>query len=187
MDNASNVRAFEGMLSLPLMAMVGASATLLGVPPASAAPAPPPRVVIIDNLFACRGKSDPAARLACFDQTSKAASDALGRHDLIVIDRQAVRRTRSTLFGLSLPRIDIFGDDARDEVKQIESTIQAAREINDGYIFALKDGSQWAQTDGHPIALPPEPGDKVVVQKAALGSFILMLGRQPGVRVKRIR
>lgn len=187
MSNASIGRAAERGLKRPLLAVLSASATLLWLAPASAAPAPPPRVVVIDNLFACRGKSDPAERLACFDQTSKSASEALGRHDLIVIDRQAVRRTRSTLFGLSLPHIDIFGDDTTDEVKQIESTVQAAREINDGYIFALKDGSQWAQTDGHPIALPPEPGDKVVVRKAALGSFILMLGRQPGVRVKRIR
>ena len=187
MRKASIERTIGMGLRMPLAAAVGVAATFWALAPASAAPPAPPRATVIDNLFACRGKSDPAERLACFDQASKIASDALGRHDLMVIDRQAVRRTRSTLFGLSLPRLDIFGNDDKDEVKQIESTVLAAREASDGYIFNLKDGSQWAQTDGHPIALPPEPGDKVVVTKAALGSFILMLGHQPGVRVKRIR
>ena len=142
---------------------------------------------VIDRLLACRTLAEPAARLACFDQASAAASAALAHKDVVVINRQTMRRTRVSLFGLALPRLAIFGDDDSEEIKQIESTVSAARARPDGFIFDLKDGSQWTQTDGAPFALPPEPGDKVVVKKGALGSFMLKLAGQPGVKVIRSR
>jgi hypothetical protein len=40
--------------------------------------------------------------------------------------------------------------------------------------------------DGKPFAIPPQAGDKVVVKKGALGSFIMSVARQPGVKVRRI-
>ena len=166
---------------------MGGGAALMQPPAATAAPAMIDAPTAVDRLLACRTQTDPGARLACFDRTSAAASDALARKDVVVINRQAIKRTRTTLFGLSLPRLDILGTDDKDELKQIESVVAAAREVPDGYIFILKDGSQWAQTDGQPIALPPEAGDKVIVKKAALGSFMLKLGSQPGVRVRRTR
>ena len=35
-------------------------------------------------------------------------------------------------------------------------------------------------------AVAPKSGDKVVVKKGALGSYIMSVARQPGVKVKRI-
>jgi topoisomerase IA-like protein len=64
--------------------------------------------------------------------------------------------------------------------------VSTAFNADGGYIFRLADGSRWTQMDGKPIAVEPRTGDKVVVKKGVLGSYILSVARQPGVKVKRI-
>ena len=98
------------------------------------------------------------------------------------------RKTKRGLFGFGIPNLGIFGDDDDEvEIKQIDGEIVSTGfNADGGYIFRLADGSRWTQMDGKPFALPPEAGDKVVVKKGALGSYILSVGKQPGVKVKRI-
>ena len=147
--------------------------------------APPPQV---NALLACRSVTDSAERLACYDKAAAGISEAVAKKDIVVYDREAVRKTKRGLFGFSLPNLGIFGDDSDEvEVKQIDGEIvSTARNADGGYIFRLADGSRWSQMDGKPIALPPEHGDKVVVRKGMLGSYILSVAKQPGVKVKRI-
>lgn len=146
---------------------------------------PPPQV---SALLACQSITQSAERLACYDKAAAGISEAVAKKDIVVYDRESVRKTKRGLFGFSIPDLGIFGgDDDSVEVKQIEGEIvSTAFNADGGYIFRLADGSRWSQTDGKPIALPPESGDKVVVKKGALGSFILSVGKQPGVKVERI-
>lgn len=167
------------------MAALGALASAAGAEPATARPgdAVPAQV---QRLLACRSIADPTERLACFDREIGTTAAAVERKDLVVVDRDEVRRAKRTLFGLSLPKIALFGSDG-EEVSQIDGVIDGVgRNRDGGYVFILQDGSKWSQTDSRPIALEPERGDKVVVKKAALGSFMLSVGRQPGVRVQRV-
>ena len=145
---------------------------------------PPPQV---NALLACRSIADSTQRLACYDKTTATISEAVGRQELIVFDREGVRKTKRGLFGLSIPNLGIFDDDEENEISQIESAIISyAHNADGGYIFRLEDGSRWSQADGKPIAIAPRNGDKVVIKKGALGSYTLSVAKQPGVKVKRI-
>jgi hypothetical protein len=165
------------------------SAAILLASPGVAARQPeagPPSQV--NALLACRGIADSAGRLACYDRTAASIGEAVAKKDIVVYDRESVRKTKRGLFGFSIPNLGIFGDESDEvEVKQIEGEIvSTAFNADGGYIFRLADGSRWSQMDGKSIALAPEIGDKVVVKKGALGSYMLSVARQPGVKVKRV-
>jgi len=146
---------------------------------------------LFQALVRCRAITDDAARLHCFDAASAALATAAERRELVVVSREQVRESRRRLFGLALPRLPIFGggDDGRpdeEEIDHIESTVQSASQ--DGYghwAVRLADGSLWVQTDNNMLALRPRPGQTVVVQRAALGSYMMRVNRQPGIRVRR--
>lgn len=147
----------------------------------AATAAPPVYKAVLD----CRSLGDPAQRLACYDAKVGAMATATDKKDLLVIDRETIRATKRGLFGISLPKIKIFGGNDDEEVNQIESTINAAYAAKDGMsVFALADGSRWKQTDGR--FTYPKPGQKILIKRAALGSFMAQVNGQPGVRVIRL-
>ena len=154
--------------------------------PKKVAEGPPPAQVT--TLLNCRNITDSAERLACYDKSAAAIGEAVAKRDLVVIDREGVKRTKRGLFGFAIPNLGIFGDDdAEVEVKQIDGTIvSTARNADGGFIFRLADGSRWTQLDSKPFAVEPRNGDKVVVKKGALGAYFLTVTGQPGVKVKRI-
>lgn len=146
-------------------------------------PPPPPQV---NELLACRAIADSGQRLACYDKTAATIGDAVAKQELVVFDKDSVQKTKRGLFGFSIPNLGIFDDDD-GEINQVEGTISGyGHNADGGYIFRLEDGSRWSQQDGKPIAIPPQNGDKVVIKRGALGSYILSLAKQPGVKVKRI-
>ena len=171
-------------ISLGSIAVIALASASAGAKQPEAGP-PPPQV---NALLGCRGIADGAERLACYDKAAAGISEAVAKKDIVVYDREAVRKTKRGLFGFSAPGLGIFGDDNDEvEVKQIEGELVSTAFNGDGgYIFRLGDGSRWTQMDGKPFALAPSSGDKVVVKKGALGSYILSVARQPGVKVRRI-
>ena len=140
----------------------------------------------LQSLLACRSISDSGQRLACYDKASGDFAAAVSKKEVVVIDKARANEAKRSLFGFSVPNFaGLFG--GGDEVNQIESTVTTAFESGyDGWTIRLADGSTWAQTDGAPVALPPRGGDKVVVKRGALGSYVLKLGSQPGFKVKRV-
>jgi hypothetical protein len=178
------------MARVLVAAALAASGMALLIAPAVSAPkkikeGPPPAQVT--TLLNCRTITDSAARLACFDKSAAAIGDAVAKRDLVVFDRESVKKTKRGLFGFSIPNLGIFGDDDDAvEIKQIEGTIAStAFNADGGYIFRLADGSRWSQMDSKPFAIAPRSGDKVVVRKGALGSYILTVAGLPGDKVKR--
>jgi hypothetical protein len=153
-------------------------------------PEPAERPETFEALIKCRAIADDRARLQCFDAAAAALQQASDRHDLVVVDRKQIRETRRTLFGLEIPRLHIFGggggDDDSEEVKSIESTVvNAFTNENGQWVVRLEDGSTWIQTDHNMIAVTPRKGTKVKVVKAALGSYMMRIGNEPGVRARR--
>lgn len=164
------------------------AASAMAVPASSKtqplAAAPPPK--IFQDVVQCRAIADGAQRLACFDQSVGALAAAQASKDLYVADKEAMREARRGLFGFSLPKMRIFGDDDMEkDVSSIETTIAAAVPAQKGYIFTLKDGARWMQTDGAYMD-KPKPGAKIRIRRAAFGSYFATIEKNPGVRVERV-
>ena len=152
-------------------------ALLLLTSPAASAPkkvaeGPPPAQVT--ELLDCRNIADSAERLACYDKTAASIGEAVAKRDIVVFDRESVKKTKRGLFGFAIPNLGIFGDDDDAvEIKQVEGTIVSTGfNADGGYIFRLADGSRWTQIDSKPFAVEPRNGDKVVVKKGALGILL---------------
>ena len=142
------------------------------------------RAPLLMAVTQCRTIADPAARLTCFDTSVAALDSAEKSQTVVVIDQQQVRETRRNLFGISLPDIGLFG--SGDDLPQIETTLANASVDDAGrWSFILADGAHWVQTDDNIIARRPRANDKVIINRAALGSFRLSVGGQPGVKAKR--
>ncbi len=147
----------------------------------------PPRPELFEALVRCRAIADGAARLRCFDSAAANLQQAAERREVVVVDRGQIRESRRRLFGLALPRLPIFGGgDDEEEINSIESTVRSAHQVGYGrWVVALADGSTWLQTDNNPLASRPRTGQPVRVQRAVLGSYMMRVNNQPGVRVRR--
>ena len=148
------------------------------------ASAPPPK--IFSDVVQCRSIPDPAQRLACFDRSVGALAAAQASKDLYVADKDAMREARRGLFGFNLPKMRIFSDDDMEkQVDSIETTIAAAVQGQRGYVFTLKDGARWRQTDGAYMD-KPKIGSPIRIRRAALGSYFGSIGKNPGFRIERV-
>lgn len=174
------VRVTTGIV-LAAMAMAGAPAMARKIPEG-----PPPAQ--INSLLACQAITDQMQRLACFDRTVAEIGTAVANKDLVVFDREGVKRTKKGLFGFGIPNLGIFGDeDDSVEVKQIEGTIAGLSHNGDGgWVIRLEDGSRWTQVDTKPVFFDPRVGEKVVVKRGALTAFFMNIAGRPGFKVKRI-
>jgi hypothetical protein len=167
----------------------GLALAVLAAAPAAAKdkPAAPPPAVY-QAVVDCRALADAAQRLACFDRTVGEMAKAGEARDLVVLDRETMRETRKGLFGFSLPKLKLFGgggDDDRDEVKEIESTITGVRSASDGLpIITIADGARWKQTEGRNVY--PEVGNPIRIKRATLGSYMANVDKRAAVRVMRL-
>jgi hypothetical protein len=149
------------------------------------APAEPPAA--FGRVVQCRAIAGAEERLACFDREVAAMEAARASGQLVAMDRQQVRRTRSSLFGLALPDLNIFGDDSDDEAASIDTTIRSARQAPDGkWVIQLEDGARWAQTDSRNLAIYPRAGQRIRIRRAAMGSYLANVANQVAIRVRRL-
>ena len=160
-------------------------------PPAFAQPSATERPEVISRITACRAITDPAERLACFDREVGALEAAAAAREIAVVDREQVRRTRRSLFGLRLPDLGIFSDDSDEgddgaAVREINSTIRSSYTGADQRKhYVLEDNSVWVQTDGR--VQRPDAGDPIRIRRGPLGSYIANIGERVGFRVVRVR
>ena len=170
----------------PIFAVLAAAAA-----PAAAQEPEPERPEALTRLVECRNVPSEAERLACYDREVAAFEAAERSRELVVMDRQQVRRTRRTLFGLALPDLNIFGDDNEDEeegASQIETTLRSAAEDPYGkWILVLEDGARWRQIDSRTLAREPRGGQTIRIRRAAMGSYLANIDGQIAIRVRRER
>ena len=149
------------------------------------------RPELFEALLRCRAIAEPAAKLQCFESATASLEEAVERREVVVVDRAQVRESRRRLFGISLPRLPVFGggdedEDEEDEIDSVEGVVASASQDGNGrWIVRLEDGAVWVQTDNNPVALRPRPGQPVVINRAALGTFMMRVNGQPGVRARR--
>lgn len=165
-----------------LLFAIGASAVAAKEPAASQAPP------AISRVVACTSVMDSGQRLACFDREVAAMSQAQRTGDLVAMDRQQIRKTRRSLFGLSLPDLGVFGDSKNDDgPSEIVTTIKSARQDPRGaWTIDLAEGGRWLQIDSRPFVIDPAPGQPIRIKRAALGSYLANVNKQVAVRVRRI-
>lgn len=146
----------------------------------------PGRAGVLDRLAVCRTVTDPVTRLACYDQEFATLDSAERSGDIVVVERAEVQRARRALFGLDLPRFNVFDRGAAPEaIDRVESTIRTARRLSDGdWLFELEDDSIWRQTDGETLSRA-RTGMPVLVRRGAMGAYLLSVDGARSLRVRR--
>lgn len=142
---------------------------------------------LVDGILACAAEKDPAARLACYDHSAAALAAASSKGDVVVVDREDVRKTRRALFGFSAVHVPFFrGDRSLEEVPaELATTIRSVK--SDGYdkfYLTLADGGTWKTTE--PARFDPRPGDPIKIKHTTFGAFMIDGGRLAGVKVIRL-
>jgi hypothetical protein len=145
-----------------------------------------PTSAALSALTACRAMTDSAARLACYDEASSRFTDAVGKGEVIVMDKAEAQQTRRSLFGFSVPRIRLFRGDGGQETEEIEAVIASAASLGyDKYRIRLEDGAVWQTTEPAP-AITVKGGQKIKIKRATMGSYFLRVDGQRGVRGMRV-
>lgn len=170
-------------LIAPLTLLLSAPALAKDKDAKDQAPAVQPQV--FQAVVDCRKLTDSAARLACYDASVAALAGAAEAKQVLVVDRATTEKTKRSLFGLSLPKIKLFGENDDVEIEKIESTITAVSSARDGSaIFVLADGGRWKQTEGRDTFA--KAGQKIEIVKGSLGGYFARINGQSGVRVIRL-
>lgn len=168
------------------LAFAGAAAMLIAGAPAlaSAADAPPPAV---QSLLDCQKLADQAGQLACFKSHVAEFDAALGRGELIVVEKKKVEQSKRETFGFSLPSLSFLGSsEAAKPIDRVSETATAVSTLHDGrYVVRLESGATWEQNDQSRIFRPPHVGSKIDIRKGALSNYMMSVDGQNGVPVVR--
>lgn len=168
-----------------------AAALTLGGGAAAKDKAPPPPPQAWRDMVKCQQIADPAARLACFDAQVGKLEQAANNGDLVLADRETVRRTKRGLFGFTLPGGSLLGEregQETEQVSEIDTTISSARQFGYGsWRITLADGSVWEQTDDGKLVFDPHGGGKVHIYKGTMGTYRVNIDGQRAIKMRRVQ
>jgi hypothetical protein len=152
-----------------------------------------PDSVTLNIMRECAKIDDPTARLACYDNNIRAA----GANPRSLPGAMGVPRGGGAVLNPNTP--SGFGaDDLRatsperfveSGTHEITARVASARERQPGvYLVTLDNGNQWLFSEsGGPSYSPPRKGDSVRVERGALGSYLMVVGKQQAVHVTRVK
>lgn len=164
-------------------------ALLLAAGPAYAADPPVKGSRLLDDLKDCRAIVEPERRLACYDSAAAKLADATAKRDVIVVDREDVRKTRRSLFGFALPNFSLFGgkedDEDKERITQLDTTAKSVREGAYGaWRITMDDGAVWETSEQ--TYRVPKSGSKIRIKAGAMTSYMLSVDGSPGVKAHRV-
>lgn len=175
----------HGIFALSAITMLASS----GLKVQSTAPDISP---LLADVIRCPAIVDVGQRMACYDGSVPRLKVAVERRDVAIIDREQVRSTRRSLFGLSLPNLPaIFSGDGpgreEPEVLTLESEVVRVSAGGAGkWAIVLPDGAAWQFAETR-RAVEPQAGDKILIKRTALGGYMANIDGRRAVRVQRIR
>lgn len=180
---------FDRTFPVAQVCLIVAVAAMLSSSPAAgqrdAEPNTPPQAVV--DLLACRALADPDTRLACFDTHAQTVEAQVVSREIVVTDREAIREARRGLFGFSLPKLRIFGDDDdEDRPQEITATIDSAWIAGNRMRIRLADGAVWQQIGTDSPRRFPKQGMEAVIRRASMGTFFVRMDGQAGIRMMRV-
>lgn len=149
-----------------------------------------------DTLVRCAQTPDEAERLACYDAAMRAAGFAP--------NPAAVTAERRKSFGLSMPKMNVFKHNKKEEGARIAGAQQAPVEENpneievtvdqiaitqpaDKIVIFTTDGQIWRQTDNTQVNSYPKEGDTVSIHKGPLGGYLCDVNKYQAVRCSRAK
>jgi hypothetical protein len=174
------------------MALMATSVVALSYPTASWAQNSDEAVLSI--LRECAKIKDSLARLNCYDNNIR--------------PNRSTKRSQATpdegreALGGGAPAAGNFGAESvksADRFKSYSETGQGADEIRTRilevrqrepgvYLVTIEDGAQWLFAESVPMSFrPPRKGALVSIERASLGSFLMVVDGQAAVRVRRLK
>jgi len=147
----------------------------------------------------CRGISDDAQRLACYDQafprstapvsapaTAPASVPAAAPASVPAAVAPATQPARN--FGLSIAQQRAAEPTPpRPDPDHVDATVSAQRRLATGhFVVTLDNGQRWQQTELDSLAWVAT-GDRVTIRRGALGSYLLVTPRGFSTRVRRLQ
>jgi hypothetical protein len=120
---------------------------------------------------ACAAVADSAKRLACYDKSFPPGPLAAA----------ALMESSRQNFGLTEKKQDA------NVAQQIDATLVTTSYANGGQrIFELDNGQIWRETESSRMGTLKK-GDKIIIRKGALSSFLLITPSDVSLRVKRVK
>jgi hypothetical protein len=145
------------------------------------------RPPIFEALVNCRTISDSTDRLACYDAKVAAMDEAEKKDELVLADKESMQEARRGLFGFSLPKLKLFGNDSDETETEIVAKIGSAYQNNTGkWTIILEDGARWVQIDDKILNREPGAGMEIKIREAAMGSYFGNIAGQRALRMKRV-
>jgi hypothetical protein len=146
------------------------------------------RPPVFEELVNCRSISDPTARLACYDTKVAAIDEAEKKDELVLADKTAMKEARRGLFGFSIPKLKIFGNDSKEDEKfELVAKIDSAYQASYGkWTIVLDDGARWVQIDTQVLRKNPARGMEIKIRAAAMGSYFANIDGARAIRMKRV-
>lgn len=142
---------------------------------------------LLQALSACRAIADGAGRLDCYDKAGAQLAEAVDKEELVVLDRQEIGETRRSLFGFSVPNIPLFRGESGGDTGKLETVIAGASPLEGGkWQIRLEDGATWQTSETRIGLSDPRRGQKIVIQRGALGNYFLRIDGQRGIRGRRV-
>jgi hypothetical protein len=150
--------------------------------------APKVRPPVFEALVNCRTIVDPTERLTCYDAKVAALEEAEQKEELVLADKESMKEARRGLFGFTIPKLKIFGNDGQKEDKfELVAQIQSAYQANPGkWTIILDNGARWVQIDTNVLRKDPAPGMEIKIRKAAMGSYFANVAGQTAIRMRRV-
>jgi hypothetical protein len=140
----------------------------------------------VEAIAACRQVTDSVQRLACYDRASESLARAVERREVLVMGKEEIKETRRSLFGFSMPRLPFLGS-GEDDQDEIATNITSAANLGMGkWQLRLEDGSLWQTTETIGFLRDPKAGQKIEIERGALGNYFIRINGQRAVRGKRV-
>lgn len=153
--------------------------------------------IVLNILRNCAEIDDPTARLACYDNNIRAAGgqarNSVPGEMAVPSGGGGIAPARDTTGASGFGREDIRTPERFEsrpgELDELRARVTAVSQQQRGiYLVTLEDGAQWLFTESVPFSYrPPRVGDRVTIDRASLGSFLMVVNSQPSVRVRRVQ
>lgn len=146
------------------------------------------RPPLFEELVNCRTITEPAARLACYDAKVAAMDEAEKKDELVLADKASMTEARRGLFGFSIPKLKIFGNDGEQEEKfELVAKIDSAYQSSPGkWTIVLDNGARWVQIDTQVLRKNPARGMEIKIREAAMGSYFANIDGARAIRMRRV-